>query len=88
MAIRPSVGKRVRFKVWHDINYLGRVYTDGGDGVNRPSDLNEWTGEVVAIDERFHKKGSTSSRDKYMIKRDFDEFVQFNYANELDGYVD
>ncbi|WCF11523.1 hypothetical protein NDS46_31695 (plasmid) [Paenibacillus thiaminolyticus] len=88
MSIRPSVGKRFRFKVWHDIEYVGKVYTDGGNGEDRPSDVNEWTGEVIGIDKRFHIFGSTSSRDQYAIKRDFDGFIQYNYANELTGYVE
>lgn len=87
MSIKPSVGKRVRFKVWHDKEYIGKVYTDAGDNTNRPNELRNWTGEVVAIYPRLHKKGNVFDRDKYIIKRDFDGFEQMNYANELDGYV-
>ncbi|MBP1308868.1 hypothetical protein JOD82_001888 [Paenibacillus sp. 1182] len=87
MAIKPSVGKKIRFKVWHDIEFFGKTYTIGGNGIDRPADTNEWTGEVVEITQRRHKYGNVSGRDFYSVKRDFDGFVQYSYANEFVGYV-
>lgn len=83
--IKPKIGRKVKFNIWHDLEYLGKVYTEPGDGINRPSNFNDWIGIVVKIEQTFINLNKTNT---YIIKRDFDGEEMPFYVQDLVGYVD
>lgn len=89
--IRPKVGDRVIFNKWFDTQYLGRIHTEPGNDIDRPSDLAKWAGEVISIEKPQKTLSGNrrylSSVNKYTIKRDFDGYEQELEIRDILGYA-